>query len=42
MKVNLIALKQRTRKINNEIIAQFQYLLENETWEPVFKNKDTN
>jgi hypothetical protein len=38
-KVNLIPLEQRTRKINNETIAQFQYLLENEMWEAVFKNK---
>jgi hypothetical protein len=29
-KVNLIPLKQRTRKINNETTAQFQHLLENE------------
>jgi hypothetical protein len=35
-------LKWRTRKINNETIAQFQRLLENETWEPVFENRDTN
>jgi hypothetical protein len=42
IKVSLISLKEKTRKINNETIAQFRHLLENETWEPVFKNKDTN
>jgi hypothetical protein len=42
IKVNLIPLKQWTRKINNETVAQFQHLLENEMWEPVFKNKDEN
>jgi hypothetical protein len=42
-KVNVIPLKQRTRKINDdETIAQFQHLLENKMWEPVFKNKATN
>jgi hypothetical protein len=35
-------MKWRLRKINNETIAQFQCLLANETWEPVFKNWDTN
>jgi hypothetical protein len=40
--VNLTPLKQRTRKINNETIAYFLHLLESETWEPVFENKDTN
>jgi hypothetical protein len=35
-------LKQRTRKINNKTIAQFQLLLENATWAPVLKNKHTN
>jgi hypothetical protein len=29
---NLIPLKQRTRKVNNEIIMQFQLLLKSETW----------
>jgi hypothetical protein len=38
-KVNLTPLKQRTRKLNNEIIAQFLDLLENKTWKPVFKNR---
>jgi hypothetical protein len=36
-KVNIISLKKGTRKINNETIAKFQHLLENERWEPVFK-----
>jgi hypothetical protein len=40
--VNSAPLKQKTRKMNNETIAPFQHLLENEIWEPVFKNKDTN
>jgi hypothetical protein len=40
--VNLTPLKWRTRKIYNETIAQFQRLLEDETWEPVFENRDTN
>jgi hypothetical protein len=34
---NLIPLKQRTRKVNNETIMQFQHLLKSETWESVFK-----
>jgi hypothetical protein len=34
-------LKHRTRKINNETIAQFKHLLENEMWE-CLKKKDTN
>jgi hypothetical protein len=42
IKVNGMPLKLRTRRINNETIAQFQHLLENEMWEHVFKNKDTN
>jgi hypothetical protein len=33
----LIPLKQRTRKVNNETIMQFQFLLKSETWESVFK-----
>jgi hypothetical protein len=33
-------LETKNQEINNETIAQFQHLLENETWEPVFKNKD--
>jgi hypothetical protein len=41
-KVNVILLKQRIRKINNETIAQFKCLLENEMWEHVFINKNTN
>jgi hypothetical protein len=41
-KVNLATLKWRTRIINDETTAQFQRLLENETWEPVFENRDTN
>jgi hypothetical protein len=40
--VNLIALKQRTRKISNDTIMQFQHLLNNETWESVYKDKDIN
>jgi hypothetical protein len=30
--VNSTPLKQRTRKINSETIAQFQHLLENKSW----------
>jgi hypothetical protein len=41
-KENLIPLKQKIRKIAIETIAQFRCLLENETWEPVCKNKDIN
>jgi hypothetical protein len=41
-KVNVMPLKQRTRKLINETIAQFQHQLKNEMWEHVFKNKDTN
>jgi hypothetical protein len=40
--INLATFKWRLMKINNETIAQFQHLLANETWEPVFKNLDTN
>jgi hypothetical protein len=40
--VNLIPFKEGTRKINNQTIVQFQHLLENKLWEPVFRNKDTN
>jgi hypothetical protein len=39
---NFIHQKQRTRKINNETIMQFQYLLKSETWENVYKDNDTN
>jgi hypothetical protein len=39
---NLIPLKQRTRKLNNETIMQFQLLLKSETWESVYKDNDTN
>jgi hypothetical protein len=39
---NLTPLKERIRKINNETTAQFLRLLENEMWEPVFENRDTN
>jgi hypothetical protein len=35
-------MKWKLRKINNETIAQFQRLLGNETWEPVFENRDAN
>jgi hypothetical protein len=37
---NLIPLKQRTRKVNNETIMQFQLLLKSETWESVYKDND--
>jgi hypothetical protein len=40
--INLAPFRWKLRKINNETIAQFQRLLENETWEPVFKNWDPN
>jgi hypothetical protein len=39
---NLITLKQRTGKVNNETIMQFQLLLKSETWESVYKDNDTN
>jgi hypothetical protein len=39
--VNLIPLKQRTIKINNDTIMQF-LLLKNEKWESVYKYKDIN
>jgi hypothetical protein len=39
---DLAPLKWRLSKINNETIAQFQNLLTNETWKPVFKNWGTN
>jgi hypothetical protein len=38
---NFIHQKQR-RKINNETVMQLQYLLKSETWEYVYKDKDTN
>jgi hypothetical protein len=38
---NIIPLKQRVRKINNETIVQFQLLLKSETWETVYKDNDT-
>jgi hypothetical protein len=40
--VTLVPLKQRTRKINNDTIMQFQLLLKNETWESVYKDQDIN
>jgi hypothetical protein len=40
--VNLIPLKQRTRKINNDTIMQFQLLLMSETWESVYRDQDIN
>jgi hypothetical protein len=40
--VNLAPSKWRTRIINDETTAQFQHVLENETWAPVFENRDTN
>jgi hypothetical protein len=39
---NLIPLKQRTRKVNNETVMQYQLLLKSETWELVYKDNDTN
>jgi hypothetical protein len=41
MNTNLKPLKQKTRKLNNEPLTQFQLMLESETWEHVFKDKDT-
>jgi hypothetical protein len=35
---NLSPLKQRTRKVNNETIMQFQLFLKTETWESVYKD----
>jgi hypothetical protein len=35
--VNLIPMKQRTTKVNNEAIAQFRRMLENELWKPAFR-----
>jgi hypothetical protein len=40
--VDLAPSKWRTRIINDETAAQFKRLLENEMWEPVFENRDTN
>jgi hypothetical protein len=39
---NLIPLKQRTRKVDNETIMQLQLLLKSETWESVYEDNDTN
>jgi hypothetical protein len=39
---NLIPLKQRKRKVNNDTIMEFQLLLKSETWESVYKDNDTN
>jgi hypothetical protein len=39
---NVIPLKQRTRKVNNETTMQFQLLLKSEPWESVYKDNDTN
>jgi hypothetical protein len=39
---NKIPFKQNTRLINNETITNFQTLLKKETWESVYKVKDTN
>jgi hypothetical protein len=39
---NLIPLKQRTIKINNETIMQFWLFLKSETWESLYKDNDTN
>jgi hypothetical protein len=36
---NIIPLRQRTRKINNETVMQFQLLLKNETWESIYNSK---
>jgi hypothetical protein len=42
MEVDLAPLKWRTRIVNDETTAQFKHLLDNEMWEPVFENRDTN
>jgi hypothetical protein len=42
LEVNSTPLQQKTIKINNETTAYFHHLLENETWEHVFKNNDSN
>jgi hypothetical protein len=39
---NLIPLKKRSRKVNNETTMQFQLLLKSEIWESVYKDNDTN
>ena len=39
---NTVPSKQRTRVINNETNTNFQSLLENETWQAVHKDNDTN
>jgi hypothetical protein len=39
---NKIPFKQKTRLINNETVTNFQTLLKKETWECVYKVKDTN
>jgi hypothetical protein len=42
MEIDLTPMKWKTRIINDETTAQFKCLLENETWEPIFENRDTN
>jgi hypothetical protein len=42
IEVDLAPLKWRTRIINDETTVQFKHLLEDEMWEPVFKNRDIN
>jgi hypothetical protein len=42
IKFDLAPLKWRTRIVNDETTAHFQCPLENEMWEPIFKNRDTN
>jgi hypothetical protein len=39
---NLIPLEQKTRKVNNQTIVQFQFLLKSETLESVYEDIDTN
>jgi hypothetical protein len=37
---NIIPLKKRTRKINNEAVVQFHFL-KSETWKSVYKDSET-
>jgi hypothetical protein len=39
---NLVMLKHKVRKVNNEKIMQFQHLVKSETWIYVHKDNDTN
>jgi hypothetical protein len=40
--IKKVPLKQRTRIINSETLTNFQSLLKQETWQPVYQTHDTN